>query len=491
MKLDGFIAALRASGLEPDAESVADFFFLASRMPKQAELLVATSVPVPASSDTTSGGAAGTETSQGVQQALESQAESARKTGLFTPSHGAEGTVPAAEIEVPEAPALPRALEIARSLRPLSQRFRAGGTGVLDEEATAEQSAHHRQLILAFQPRHERWFDVSLVIDDTPSMAVWKTTIEAFERVLVGHGAFRDVRLWRFWADAILIDPAGRPVGSSALIAPGGRRIILILTQGVSAAWQSKAFADAILEWAHRQPTAVIQLLPERLWENTRLGEPKTLARSPRPGLPNVQWDVELPAWMKRRIPDGVALPVLALNPGCLGSWAKMLMARLGSAAPSVYWSALAATSSTDAKPDVPDLAPEERLDRFRRIASDDGFRLATALSAGPLPLAAPSPPNPHALGGVPPPGDPCPDSARWHPAQIGGQSRPRVGLLRLPPWCPGVPRALTAVRGSLCCSTLGDPLPAATYRHHTTFSGAGAPSGRQAAVAGLGTALR
>ena len=388
MKLDGFIAALRASGLEPDAESVADFFFLASRMPKQAELLVATSVPVPASSDTTSGGAAGTETSQGVQQALESQAESARKTGLFTPSHGAEGTVPAAEIEVPEAPALPRALEIARSLRPLSQRFRAGGTGVLDEEATAEQSAHHRQLILAFQPRHERWFDVALVIDDTPSMAVWKTTIEAFERVLVGHGAFRDVRLWRFWADAILIDPAGRPVGSSALIAPGGRRIILILTQGVSAAWQSKAFADAILEWAHRQPTAVIQLLPERLWENTRLGEPKTLARSPRPGLPNVQWDVELPAWMKRRIPDGVALPVLALNPGCLGSWAKMLMARLGSAAPSVYWSALAATSSTDAKPDVPDLAPEERLDRFRRIASDDGFRLATALSAGPVTLA-------------------------------------------------------------------------------------------------------
>lgn len=387
MRLGRFISALRLAGLSPDAESVADFFFLAAQVPLPELRLDPASEVIEERSQTLPVGSASSEMSHKKERPSPPAPEPSDKTGLFVQGADATGKVAAAEIEVPEAPSLPQTLEIARSLRPLLKPYQAMTAGPLDEEATAEQSAHMRQLILVFGPRNERWFDVALLVEDAPSMAIWSRTIRSFERMLVALGAFRDIRIWRLNADASIADAAGRPVPSTALLAPDGRRILLIITQGVTAVWQSHAFAEAILQWGHRQPTAVVQLLPERLWENTGLGETQILARSRLPGSPNSQWDLELPAWMKRRMAGGVALPILALAPGSLGGWAQMLMARVNAAAPSVLWSAPSSAAAATAKPEVLEIAAEDRIDRFRRIASADGLRLAAELSAGPITL--------------------------------------------------------------------------------------------------------
>jgi predicted trehalose synthase/tetratricopeptide (TPR) repeat protein len=392
MTLPRFISVLRSAGLDPDAESLADFFFYAAYLPSAASQAAKDQQRAAAASDTSQSfkPAASGSTSPGtlpVPPLGPQQDPAQKKSGLFSATAALEkGTIPAQEIEVPEAPALPRAVEIARSLRPLSRHFPIPGFGDLDDEATAEQSAHQRQLVIAFRQRHERWFDVALVVEDTPSMAIWKQTIAAFERLLANQGAFRDVRRWRLIGDGSLTGPSGQPATANALVAPSGRRMLLILTHGASNAWQSTALAAAVSKWAHRQPTAVIQLLPTRLWQNSRLGEPKAEAKSSRPGLPNSQWDVAVPAWLRRRMPMGLPLPILTLDPESVGNWANMLMARSGVTVPAAYWSVVTATDAANTTQNE-DLSAEQRLDSFNRIALDDGRRLASVLSAGPINL--------------------------------------------------------------------------------------------------------
>jgi hypothetical protein len=372
----------------PDAETVADFFFLTHYRPVPAELAVVTSDSGEIPHDEITSGIGSADGSWIAHLPPEPLRPLNLKTGLYSHSPlDTNGTVAAAEIEVPEAPALPRALEIARSLRPFLKPFPTIANGILNEEETAEQSAHLRQLTLVFRPRRERWFDAALVVEDTFSMSIWNRTVDAFERMLVGLGAFRDVRRWRLKADATISDVAGRSVSPSAIHSPDGRRIVFIVTQGVSTAWQSSEFAEAIVQWGHKQPTAVLQLLPRKLWENTRLGEEKISARCQQPGLPNSQWDLELPDWMKRRLRAGVALPVLSLDPASLSGWAEMLMARANSVVPAVFWSTLSAIPTLEQAAEEVDIAPEDRIERFQWLASEDGFRLATALTAGPITL--------------------------------------------------------------------------------------------------------
>jgi tetratricopeptide (TPR) repeat protein/predicted trehalose synthase len=390
MTLPHFISALRSVGLNPDAESLADFFFYAAYLPSAASQEAKDQQPTPAPSDTDlpSDMPPSSSTGGGTPAAPPLPPDRVhKKSGLFpATAAGQEGTVPAEEIEVPEAPALPSALEIARSLRPLSRQFPIPGLGNLDEEATAELSANQRQLLIAFRQRRERWFDVALVVEDTPSMAIWKQTIAAFERLLASHGAFRDVRRWHLTADGSLTNPSGEPATPNTLLSPSGRRVLLILTHGVSTAWQSPALAAAVSEWARHQPTAVIQLLPTRLWGNSRLGEPKAVARSTRPGLPNSQWDVAVPSWLRRSMSNALPLPILTLDPESVGNWANMLMARSSAAVPAAYWSV--STVPAPANPTQTDNpTAEQRLDSFNRIAVDDGRRLAAVLSAGPINL--------------------------------------------------------------------------------------------------------
>ena len=61
----------------------------------------------------------------------------------------------------------------------------------LDLEATTREYARTRQLVPAFRPAPERWFDVALLIDESPTMTVWEEVVAEFGDLLQQLGAFR------------------------------------------------------------------------------------------------------------------------------------------------------------------------------------------------------------------------------------------------------------------------------------------------------------
>lgn len=87
-------------------------------------------------------------------------------------------------------------LAILRALRPLKRRVPShrDTDPILDEEATAEQFAHEGVFWPITTPATERQLSLTLIIDDGPSMALWRPRITTFTTLLQQSGAFHTIK---------------------------------------------------------------------------------------------------------------------------------------------------------------------------------------------------------------------------------------------------------------------------------------------------------
>ncbi|MFF3463964.1 SAV_2336 N-terminal domain-related protein [Streptomyces sp. NPDC002619] len=305
--------------------------------------------------------------------------------------------VTALPVGVPAAPVLPAPLELQRALRPL-QAYRSAAPPLrteLDETATAEQSARAGGLILPVHRAVTRGdARLQLVLDASPSMRVWDRMFTELQQVFGQLGAFGDIQI-----SHLHTGPDGEPVVSRSpdahaaplhtadrLSDPTGRRITLLVSDCAGPLWRSGHAHRLLHHLARQGPAAVLQPLPQRLWNRTRLpvtyGE---LTRGETLGGASAL-RVRTPAGAPRGAPRGaLPVPVLPPEPVALGAWARLLSgAGAGPVAGAVGW------VRAD-QPPVPQARPGrrptsvERVSRFRSAASPAAGRLAVYLAAAPL----------------------------------------------------------------------------------------------------------
>ncbi|WP_421107430.1 SAV_2336 N-terminal domain-related protein, partial [Streptomyces sp. NEAU-S77] len=328
--------------------------------------------------------------------------------GGSTPGGPGTSATKAKALPVRRPPALPRRLELARALRPLKRRVRAPGRRILDEPLTADRSARARRPVPALRHASERWLELALVVDDSVSMSVWRRTVDDFRELVEGHGAFRDVRMWRFDADdpALVLrygtagedraDQAAEGRNPAELHDPSGRRLILVLTDGVGALWGTPAMTATVREWARRSPLAFVQMLPPDLWHRTWLPPVRAALRATGPARLTVR-PVGPVGPAVSAVPAECAAdlaPLVTLDPEWLRPWAQALSGsrttwRPGSAVDLGRdpWHGRP-EAAADAAGRLPDhTAAPELVEEFRTWATPGALNLAFLLSAAPLTL--------------------------------------------------------------------------------------------------------
>ena len=192
------------------------------------------------------------------------------------------GTQTAIRVPVPAATALPGVLDLARALRPLSRRRPSRRFEILDEEATAERIADSDGVMTpVYRPTMERWFEVALLVEDSASMVIWRRTLTELHRLLEHRCAFSTVHRWSFGAvdqGVSLVGPAGH--SPDELLHPSSQRLILVVSDCVSPAWDDGSMASLLADWGASTPVAIVQILSENLWSHTGLGTPSVGARA-------------------------------------------------------------------------------------------------------------------------------------------------------------------------------------------------------------------
>ncbi|MFE0022554.1 FxSxx-COOH system tetratricopeptide repeat protein [Amycolatopsis sp. NPDC059021] len=298
--------------------------------------------------------------------------------------------------------ALPESLDYFRALRTLKRETasRRIHDVVLDEEATAVRAAETGLWWPVTRTRKERWLDLTLVLDNGPSMALWRPRVSAFVGLLEQLGAFRtvQVRLLETAKDTGQARPVlrGGTPGAPArdpdeILDPSGRRVVLLVTDGVGDAWQKNVLFPMLARWGRVMPVSIVHLLPQWLWGRCGLSLHKACLRVRNALHPNGRWTFDrADAWLDPgpAVPAGaVPVPVLELQPRWLAWWARLITgAQPGPAEGTVV---LATDRVHPDEPESPPgrMSPAERVHRFRSVASPQAVRLAQLLAAVPVHL--------------------------------------------------------------------------------------------------------
>lgn len=295
-------------------------------------------------------------------------------------------------LRVPGTPALPDSLGLARALRPFLRRVPSATRLSLDETASAELSAELKSSIVVMAPTPERMFDVALVVEDSRGMAIWERTLAEWERLLLRHGAFRDVRSWKLrWRGDIaeLVDAADAAHPWQAVRQTQGQRLILIATDGVSAQWRNGAWKAVLDDWTSAASVTIVQVLGARLAERTALGPPSVALTPTVPRAPNRRFAARAPAW--QRVPSkALNVPMVYLERGALARWSRAVVgASAATPGVAIVWPRKAPDAKIAAAPTRVQQPVEagHALRQFLQLASPGARQLAISLSAVPLTL--------------------------------------------------------------------------------------------------------
>jgi TIR domain-containing protein/SIR2-like protein len=291
----------------------------------------------------------------------------------------------------PAAPGLSNMLDLARALRPFRRVVPSRHARELDEDQTVRNIAEAKLWIPVLRASTERWLELAIVADVSPSMVAWQPTLRDIRLLSERLGAFRDVRMWvidtRTRGRALLrTSQAETPRSPQELIDPTGRRVILVVSDCLAPAWNDSV-VDILETWGRHQPVALLHLFPEYLWSQTALSRTRRAeVSSTGRGESNHRLRrTLLDAHSHLDLEGAIPFPVLIAEPEALNAWAR-LICRGATLVPAVIF-----TGSRDAEelePNVEDaLTPERRVALFRNNSSKMAFRLAHFLAAAPLRL--------------------------------------------------------------------------------------------------------
>ena len=405
-QLGDLLAALAEAGLEPTARELEEALWLARHLgdgaksqanDRHEQVKPNEPKPPPSQSDNTATGKPPRRSPEYAQNPVP-EAEAA----VYPRSRLPGGSLAARPFRAPRVANLPNALELGRALRPLQRRVASRTRWRLDENATVERLAEssmagHCVWAPVRERLRERWLDVSLVLDCGDSMQVWQPLLAELRQLLAYHGAFRSVRVYRLETQSGKVrlsvgdDPSlARHCWPRELESPDGRRMVWVVSDCISPAWHTGEVGKMLEPLTQTNPTAILQLLPERMWRGTALGRGREIRLgSAAPGAPTVLLPLLDPR-VGEAPSHALRLPVVTLEPEALADWAWLLAGRGGSSISAIEFSANTRYEHPAIPADAASPTPEaiaRRLERFYRDASPLAQQLAGYLAAAPLTL--------------------------------------------------------------------------------------------------------
>ncbi|MGW2557914.1 SAV_2336 N-terminal domain-related protein [Streptomyces sp. NPDC001514] len=415
--LPAFVARLRELGLDPDAEQLCDALWLArwTRRPGQDAGPVSEPVAPAPPPDAGPGPGPRPDPLPTAEDAPPADAPAPRpdvtggdrRIALYPvpPRDGPKAAAgrrgsAALPLGVPAAPTLPAPLELQRALRPL-QRYRPASAPqrrTLDETATAELSARAGGLIIpVFRGVQRADALLQFVMDASSSMRVWDRLFGELQQIFGQLGAFRDVQVRYLHQGPDGSPLVSRRLGQAAaplhsadrLSDPTGRRVTVLLSDCAGPLWRSGRAHRLLHQLARQAPVAVVQPLPQRMWNRTRL--PVTYGVLSRgegvAGAAVLRVGDEAGGVPPRTRRGELPIPVLPPVAGALGAWARLLSGTgAGHVSGAVGWvrtdhEALRAPGAGRR------LSSLQLVSNFRSAASPSAGQLAVYLAAAPLHL--------------------------------------------------------------------------------------------------------
>lgn len=218
-------------------------------------------------------------------------------------------------------------------------------------------------------------YRLQLVFDAGPTMTMWRPLLRGLRQSLAQDGPFQSVTVSVLKADGTL----------RGCKAEADRTVTLVLSDCSGPQWHPGPAADrwygTLRSWARVRPVAVVQPLPEHMWQRTALpGTPGRIC-APAAGVPNSALSFTPCDGAPEAGADSIPVPVLEPSAPWLENWWALINGTDGAGVPASAAHLPPAPLEGSASP--VELTAEELVLRFRATASPEAFRLAGHLAVG------------------------------------------------------------------------------------------------------------
>jgi len=354
MSLVRLIRAMRDSGFALEADELADIIWLANQLPATKKRKIKDTPKEDNGIQQTQQDTSRPDTSlsdynpsktylasENNAQTSVTKREAPARAGVYIPFESGESTS-GISFSARGVSALPNKLEFARALRPLLRQVSSRHHFELDEDATVHRIADTQIWLPVMRPTPTRWLDLDVIIDEWPSIVLWRESISELITLLSNLGAFRSVQIWSLWtsSDGSKVEfHAGwgaaaekeprRPL--KELVSVRGNRLILVLSDTVSPAWYNGSIAQVLNHWIQSEIVALFHLLPYQFWNRTGLVNAiPTHFRATTPARPNSQLIAISSSEDNKKLAKSgfLPLPTLPFDPRLIASWAQAVAGR-------------------------------------------------------------------------------------------------------------------------------------------------------------------
>ncbi|MGD1220619.1 SAV_2336 N-terminal domain-related protein [Streptomyces krungchingensis] len=218
-------------------------------------------------------------------------------------------------------------------------------------------------------------YRLQLVFDAGPTMSMWRPLLRRLRQSLAQDGPFASVTVSVLKADGTL---RGRHVEDDRLVT-------LVLSDCSGPQWYpgpaGERWYKTLRSWARVRPVAVVQPLPERMWQRTALSGTPGRVHAPAAGSANSELSFTAYDSAPDAGADSIPVPVLEPASAWLENWFTLLGTGGTEVPAAVAFIPQALPADETASP--VGLTAEELVLRFRATASPEAFRLAGHLAVG------------------------------------------------------------------------------------------------------------
>ena len=202
------------------------------------------------------------------------------RVDLHSPGPGVGGDQPAKRVTIAGAPAIAQRLEIDWAFRPFRKRRPSPYRVELDEKATVAAICESGVCTVVFRPMLDRWLDVAVVVEQSPTMRIWQETADEFVKAVERGATPRQLKrldMCEVDDEFRLVNRSGQVTSFRSVVNQGRPTTVFYLTDAVGPGWLTARIPLEISNWSRHALVVVVQVLPPDLWELTslRLGYPQ------------------------------------------------------------------------------------------------------------------------------------------------------------------------------------------------------------------------
>lgn len=320
----------------------------------------------------------------------ERREEQVEEASVYSPDdiHSTQTDIKADPIKMPKKLSLSNYRAWEKSFRTFYHKVDSRWEFVLDEEKTVEVSAKTKLIQPIFKAKRVKYFHLIMVIEQSPSMDIWKELLLEFQKSVQRFGVFEGIDFYYLSSNKqgvkLYRDKALKRELSHKKLNLNNQTLLTVVSDCVSSGWHSNHIFQMLAFWSKSVSVSITHMFPKRMWQGTALYKGFQTSFTAYGFQPlNMQLSSDDNYYDDED--ELFKIPIINFEPQSINAWGLVIQAKKGKWIDGIVLEEFEELEFKDISTNKREVTSEQRIQRYLSQASPLAQKLALYASVLPI----------------------------------------------------------------------------------------------------------